>query len=155
MASILERGATISPLFTIPWVTKDLCRIDWLHCADQGITADWLGNIFKMFLEKLPGRSIEDRVTSLWTRVQEFYDQNNVQDRLQNLTRKMIKQPKKAPKLRGGAAHVRALVPFGLMLAEELLSGGSPAEEAALIGMRHLAECYKALSHDSVFSLTY
>lgn len=151
MAQILRNGLTISPLFSIPWVTKDICRIDWLHCADQGVAADYLANLFLMLAEKLPGRSIDARVSSLWARLQAFYDENNVDDRLQNLTKTMIKQPKKAPKLRGGAAQVRALVPFGLKMAEELLAGGTPKEEAALIGMRHLANCYAALSHEAIF----
>ena len=152
MQYILEDGQSISPLFSIPWVTKECCRIDWLHCADQGVSADYLGNLFYMLLPKLPGANMNARVGSLWTRVQRFYEEQGVGDRLQNLTLKMIKQSKKSPKLRGGAAHVRALVPLGLQLAQEYLSGGTPVEEAAFQGMRRLSECYKALSHDSVFA---
>ena len=152
MQYILENDARISPLFSIPWVTKDLCRIDWLHCADQGVAADYLGNLFHMLLPKLPGATMDDRVRSLWTRMQSFYEQHEVGDRLQNLTKLMIRQPKKSPKLRGGAAQVRALVPFGLLMADEYLAGGTPEEEAAFQGMRRLSECYEALSHTSVFA---
>ena len=151
MQTILENGAKISPLFTIPWVTKDLCRIDWLHCADQGVTADWLGNLFIMFVSKMEGGSHATRVNALWDRVQQFYTEKSVGDRLHNLLPTMLKQPKKSPKLRGSAAQVRALVPFALKCAEDLLAGGSPAEIAALVGTRHLSECYKALSHESIF----
>ena len=36
-------------------------------------------------------------------------------------------------------------------LAEELMAWGTPEEDAAHIGMRHLAKCYAALSHEAVF----
>ena len=148
---ILDNGQTISPLFSIPWVTKDICRIDWLHCADQGVTADYLGNLFVMIANKLPGANFKSRVEALWLKIQKFYEDYKVEDRLHMLLPTMLKQSKKAPKLRGSAAQVRALVPCALKLSQEILSRGTPVEEAAIVGMVHLDQCYKALSKDSIF----
>ena len=64
----------------------------------------------------------------------------------------MLKQSKKAPKLRGYAAQVRAFVPFARELAEELLSVHDPMENAARVGIYHLHQCYQSLSADSIFS---
>ena len=149
---ILERGQRVSPLLQAPWVTTRIFRIDWLHCADQGVTADWLGNLFGLIAAKLPGANVKARTTALWSLIQEAYAAGGVEDRLQNLTPTMIKQSKKAPKLRCSAAEARALVPIAHAMAQELLSAADPLECAARVGTHHLHECYRALSHESIFS---
>ena len=64
----------------------------------------------------------------------------------------MIRKDKKTPpKLRGKAAQVRALVPFGVQLAEKYLSDANEVEAAAKAGIRHLHQCYQSLSSDSAF----
>ena len=148
---ILENGATISPIFSLPGVTNHIFRIDWLHCVDQRIAADFLGNIFKISCKKLPGGSNKVRCAALWVRLQAFYTRNSVGDRLQNLVSTMFLQPKKAPKLRCSAAQCRAMIPFAL----ELVAGFSDhdvVESTAKLAMMLLDQCYKALSHSSMFA---
>ena len=148
---ILENGATISPISSLPGVTNQIFRIDWLHCVDQGIAADFLGNIFKISCNKLPGGSNKVRCAALWVRLQAFSTRNSVGDRLQNLVPTMFLQPKKAPKLRCSAAQCRAMIPFAL----ELVAGFSDhdvVESTAKLAMMHLDQCYKALSHSSMFA---
>ncbi len=87
-----------------------------------------------------------------FTRIDTAYKARNVQDRLQNLTHTMIKQEKKKPKLRCSGAQCRALVPIVLDLAHKHLDVGKPVEQAALVGMIKLDQCYKALSSESIFS---
>ena len=60
----------------------------------------------------------------------------------------MIKQQKKAPKLRGSAAQVRALVPFGVQAANEYLDGTKETDVAAAAMICHLNACYWALSRE-------
>lgn len=139
-------------MFEAPFVTTSIFRIDWLHCADQGCAADYLGNILLLCAGKLPGNNLKAKCLVLWGKVQEFYKEESVQDRLQNLTLTMLKQPKKAPKLRASAAQCRALVPFAHKLSQELLSTASPIEGTAKQGMFHLCECYKTLSADCIFA---
>ena len=63
----------------------------------------------------------------------------------------MIKQPRKAPKLRCSAAQLRALIGFGRELAVEFFTDpGSPVEEAARVAMVELHRCYMSLSAESI-----
>ena len=82
IADIISRGLSVSPLFAVPWVTSSIFRVDWLHCADLGVAADYLGNLFWSALPKLPGRSRKERVSVLWGEVQAFYKTYNVCDKL-------------------------------------------------------------------------
>ena len=128
--------------------------MDWLHCADLGVTADYVGNVFQMLVEQCDalGRSKEKRCAELWRRIQAYYREHGVKDQLQNLSLSMICQEKKAPKLRGSAACVRAIVPCANELAQLLLFDGNPDQRAAKVGMAHLNKCYQALSAASIFS---
>jgi len=143
---LLRKHGMLSPIFQVPWLTNEQFRIDWLHCSDQGVSADFLGNVFKVLLTKMEGGTKKARVSSLWRLVQQFYVANNVRDRLPTLTEKMIQQDTKPPKLRGSAGCVRALVPCALELAHAHLSAHDPVESAIRSGIHALNECYKCLS---------
>ena len=65
---IRDNGQIISPLMLAPWVKIDIFRPDWLHCADQGVTADYIGNLFLLISEKLQGANKDLRVAALWRR---------------------------------------------------------------------------------------
>ena len=149
---ILECGHVVSPLFNAPGVTMSIFRVDWLHAADQGVTADFLGNLLILLSTKCTGNNHQERVADLWGKIQSWYSENNIEDRLQNLVDTMLKQPKKAPKLRASAAHCRALVPFAQQEANRLLDDSQPEEAAAKIAMFHLSQCYRALGSDSMFA---
>ena len=148
---ILESGRPLCPLLEVPWCNVDIFRIDWLHCADQGVTADYLGNLFIMISGACVGNNKAERTADLWQRIRAKYAANGVSDRLQNLIPTMLQSDKKAPKLRCSAAQCRALVPIAHALSQELLSD-APREAAAKTGMMHLHRCYEALSGDSIFA---
>ena len=150
---IMELGRPVSPILQAPWCNSRIFRIDWLHAVDQGIAADWMGSLFTLALTKMPGRSKEAKVTVLWDKAQEYYGRRRIEDRLQNLTPKMIKQEHKSPKLRCSAACCRALIGFGKELVDELfVADPSPVEEAARVGMHSLDMCYRCLSNAVIFS---
>ena len=142
----------MSPLFNAPGVHLRIFRVDWLHAADQGITADCWGNLLLLLSKKSRGTNSQQRVADLWSRIQNWYQEHYIEDRLQNLVETMLKQPKKAPKLRASAAQCRALVPFALQEANRLLDDSVPEEAAANNAMFHLEQCYRALSRDSIFA---
>jgi hypothetical protein len=148
---ILESGRPLCPLLEVPWCSVAIFRIDWLHCADQGVTADYLGNLFIMIAGKCVGNNKKERTADLWQRIRAKYAANHVDERLQNLIPTMLQGDGKAPKLRCSAAQCRALVPIAHALAQELLSN-APREAAAKTGMTHLNRCYEALSGDSIFA---
>ena len=149
---IRENGQLISPLLQAPWVDTSIFRVDWLHCADLGVTADWLGSQFIMISKKLPGRSRKVQCQALWGLMQDFYKSDSVTDRLQGFRPSMLQMPGKAPKLRASAAQCRALVPFASKLSQERLDAADHIEAAARRGMMSLHECYRALSKDSIFA---
>jgi hypothetical protein len=147
LAELLARGAIINPILQVPGVDAAIFRVDWLHSADQGVAADFLGCLFKLCATLLPGASVNARTRALWLRVVAFYEANDVHDRLPKLVPTAIqKTARTPPKLRGSAACVRALVPFGQQLADALLVDGDAIHDAAKAAAKHLAACYECLS---------
>ena len=149
MERMLQDGGSVSPAFSIPWLTLDALRIDWLHCADQGVTAVFLGGLFHMFLsDRTYGNNEEDRCARLWASIQDFYNREQTPDRLHNLTVTMVKPKRGAIELSGSGAQVRSLVPF----AKEMVDGwAEPLDVEAFTArscMRHLARCYFFLQHN-------
>ena len=152
LMSLIVANGTWNPIWLVPYIDACVFRIDWLHCADQGCAADYIGNLLWLVQAKLPEANVKARVTNLWMQISDEYKAREVADRLQNLTPLMIKQDKKGPKLRCSGAQCRALVPIALHLAQKHLDARQPLEQAALVGMQKLDQCYQALSQDSIFS---
>ena len=147
---VLERaladGGSLSPIFSFPWVSTASLRIDWLHCADQGVTAVFLGGLFHWVLSQRGwGPNEEARCAQLWREIQFFYDMGHIADRLHNLTVTMIKPKKGSIELTGSGAQIRSLVPFALRLVNSWAEPLGPEEFAARSSMRHLARCYEFL----------
>lgn len=145
LATMRGEGRVISPIFSAPFVHCGIFRFDWLHAVDQGVAADFLGNLFMLVASKLPGASEKERTRALWARIQEWYSAHSTADRLQDLVPGMLRKPRSAPKLRSSAAQCRALVPFGAAVAQEVL-GDLPLEVAAKVAAEQLGLCYRYLS---------
>ena len=105
MLGILQCGFLPSPLFSAPWVALGIFQIDWLHAADHGVTAEYLGNLLFYLLRKFPAKDNETRVKLLWADVQRFYDTSGAQDRINNLSPQTLRQTKKSPTLKASAAQ--------------------------------------------------
>ena len=148
---MLEKGLLLSPLISCPCFRISCFLVDWLHCADLGVTSDFLAGLFLLVCKKLGGASHTAQVNSLWHKMHEFYNRTAATSRLDMLKPSMLKQPKKTPKLRAKAAEARALVPFGLEVAREFLDDSVVLEHTAKVAMQHLSQCYDLLSPE-VFS---
>jgi hypothetical protein len=120
--------------------------MDWLHVADLGVTADVLGNIFKMLLGKMAGGTDKDRCGNLFLDIITYYNNTAVDSRLDNLTLSMLGKAGKPPKLRAKGAEARFLVPYALEATQRLLAQDHPVEGAARQLVAHLAACYDCLS---------
>ena len=153
MADLVARGKKVSPIFSVHGVKNTIFRVDWLHIVDQGIGADFLGNLFEMIIDKLPGRNIDLRCQHLWAEIQRYYEVYDVKDRLKTFEHKNIRPTaEKPPKLRGcNAASCRALILFGYQAAQRHLDDADPQEAAAKAAARHLWLCYQSLSSAAVF----
>ena len=144
---ISQEGEHLSPLFSCPWMSLSSLRIDWLHVADQGISAVYLGGLFHMLLsDRALGANEDARCRVLWEEIQAFYLQHQTADRLFNLTKTMVKPRKGSIELAGSGAQIRALIPFGLQVVEAWPAEVSAEKYAARACMRHLAECYSFLA---------
>ena len=146
---VVEDGGSISPLFSFPFVTMASLRIDWLHCADQGVTSVFLGGLFHWVLcQRAYGPNEEVRCAQLWLDIQGYYRQEHVQDKLHNLTVSMIKPKTGSIELTGSGAQIRSLVPFGKALVDAWDEPLGPEAFAARSSMRHLSRCYEFLRAD-------
>lgn len=146
MLRILQRRGRVCPLLECPWVTTRIFRMDWLHVSDLGVAADFLGIFFHFVIELFPGSSKKDRCTNLYQEILAFYENNNVSDRFDCMLPTFFEPADSGYKLRGGAAKVRALVPFAWQLAQEVLDTSVPVEAAIRQAAFHLNEVYQALS---------
>ena len=84
------KDSGVCPLFSAPGVTGNIFLIDWLHAADQGVSADLLGNVLKMALPKFPGKNLKERCAALFQDISEYYKREEVEDKLDNLAPTVI-----------------------------------------------------------------
>ena len=143
---IMRSRGKVNPLLTAPWVKTKIFRMDWLHCADLGCTADFIGNFFHEVLPKFAGASKKERCASLFQEMQAHYDETGVEDRYDCMLPTFFEPDSGPYKLRGSAAKIRALVPFVWHLAQEILDINVPKEAALRQAAFHLHEVYNALS---------
>ena len=147
----MESGRRISPIFSVFGVETYLFRIDWLHCVDAGVGADFAGNIFEAMLPKLPGSNKPQRCHALNDKLQEFYGRTGTEDKLKNFKLASFSRPSKnqPAKLKGSAAQVRAIIPFVKELVDDLGDSAVAKEAAMQIAAKHLSHCYQCLAKSS------
>ena len=140
-----EEGFAVTPLLSVPGVSIQTFRRDWLHAVDQGVAADFLGSFFKKILAKFEAPNRKARCRLLWLKIQEWYATNDVQDRLVGLKCAGIQGTKGSPKLKGSAAAVRALVPFAAEYAAIHLDRTDLVENSIIVAAENLKLCYDCL----------
>ena len=145
----LERST--SPIMGCPFVNISIFQIDWLHAVDKAVAADFCGSFLSSLLPKMRGTNKDEQCKQcrdLFLKLQKWYTDNGTKDRLANLTAAMLqKQASKPPKLRGGAAQVRATVPFVNFLAQEYCRDDNVWESSLKAAAGHLSRCYDCLDH--------
>ena len=55
ISCIWRSGAKVNPLFSAPYVSLDVIRIDWLHAADMGAATDFQAGTLWTLERKVPG----------------------------------------------------------------------------------------------------
>ena len=121
LESLASRGKNPNPLFTLPNVSNDTMKPDWMHTCDEGIGALCAGQVLKELLNHYPGSNQDSRVKALWEHIVNIYDAQGVPaaKRLKNLTMKDIVKTKKAPDLDKKAAETRYFCPHLVTLTTE------------------------------------
>ncbi len=62
-----QQSKLVSKIFSAPYVETCIFRIDWLHAVDQGVAADFMGNLFWLCLDKYPGANRKvPSIGALW-----------------------------------------------------------------------------------------
>ena len=148
---ILLLGHTLCPLMEAPGFRSSIVKIDWLHSVDQGVGADFLGNVFLLLCRKMEGRNKKERLRALMLRLNAWYTDNKVTSRLNTLTPGMIRKQKASPKLRCKAAECRALIPFAEYAARRWFDDADPEEATAKQMTIHLNTLYGTLSSATIF----
>ena len=151
LVDMMENYTMYSPIFEAPFVDIHTFAIDWLHCCDLGVCQDFLGNAMFLMQQKMPGRTVNDRINQLFVHIREYYKQHSVQDQLGALTLLMIRKPNKSPKLRSKAGEARGLVGWVKEACDQFLRGfgESSEEDTCRIAASHLYACYNNLSQES------
>ena len=147
LSRIQQQGLSISPLFGTPFLSSKQFLIDWLHVADQGISAIFLAGLFFLALPKMPGQTQDQKISFLYGLIFEYYEANDITARLDNLTFKMLGKRAK-PKLRAKAAEVRALIDFAANFAQTYLNPEDLVEQSVASAALYLQKCYSNLSHN-------
>ncbi len=143
-----RRGKRVCPLFAVFGIFNTLFKVDWLHCADLGVGADFLGNLFDYLVQhSMPGNNKDARCRALGEHVTAYYTATNVEGQLKEFLPKTCASEKKKrpPKLKGSAATTRALIRFGDQMARQFLSDADPIEQAIKTAAHHLLNCYNSL----------
>ena len=57
LAKILTSGENVSPLLMVPFAAMRILMLDWLHCVDLGVAAEFIGQMIRYFIvqKKVPG----------------------------------------------------------------------------------------------------
>lgn len=138
-----------SPLLGIPFFDLSMLVLDWLHIVDLGISQQFLGSTFKHIAKKIPERSFELQCKALHSKMKFFYRSTEVSSRLDMLKPTMIQAAGKPfPKLRAKAGETRALVPFCMLLCQEMLDRENEFEHTMLKCSEALNDCYQQLSKE-------
>ena len=150
---LLQARGPLCKIFDFPGFNSKLFRIDWLHCADLGISAKMFGAILHLSVGMARyGPNQHERVTVVWARLLAWYDIEGVTcNRLKSLPLKRFKQQNQRPCLKASAGQIRALVPWFLAEVRSwTLEDFKPQLHRVVQGvkraMEHLAMCYQCLS---------
>lgn len=151
---IIAGGGSVSPLFSTPGLQHDMFVLDWLHIVDQGISADFQGNLLYMLVPRMPGNNNIERCKALFLEIKQYYALHRTDVRYTNLVITMLRKKQNSPKLRGRAAEVRGLVDFSAQAAQRWLDSGVEFEASIKEAMLLLQQCYNCLSKGSFHAAT-
>ena len=144
------RGEGIEPscLFGLPGVSRDSITIDILHALDLGCAQDIVGNVMWSYMQSgcCIGPNRKAHIDYIVKKMKMHYKAMHTPNRLQTLTKDMLNQRNKGPKLRAKGAETRNVVPFAVQLAQELHQyDPTPENETILQMVASLMDYYLCL----------
>ena len=139
-------GRVASVIFSLPGVDPSICRPDWMHAVDLGVTADICGHVFMELLRVFRGKQ-ETACARLWRELQEWYDATRVpaSNRYGKMKLSMFKKEHAAPQLSGKAIEVRTIVPFLRVMCAKYFAADNVRQGTICGLVAHLVACYECL----------
>ena len=125
----------------------DVCRIDWMHVMDLGVSADFVGQLLIYVLSREPGANREVRMINLNKRLEAAYARTGSGKVIDRVTEGFLNLPNYG-KLKAHPAEVRALIPVAVDTVRQAVTGASPVELSIQQAMHFLQEMYEGLSSD-------
>ena len=96
----LTNALPVAPLFGLHhFDIAKICRLDWLHAADQGVTADYIGQQYKFLLPRLGGGTPSLELDVLWKDIQSGYERHPTESKLDTLTAAMLSPSARFPEI--------------------------------------------------------
>ena len=100
LAKILTSGENASPLLMVPFADMRIMMLDWLHCVELGVAAEFIGQMLWYFIvkKKVPGGKQDERMRHMHLLMVDYYDRqppDMSKDRLPFLGRGTIQGKKK------------------------------------------------------------
>jgi hypothetical protein len=143
----LKQTGKSCALWSVPGCSSEIVMVDWLHCADLGVSADVLGNVLLELVESMPGQDRNVRMSALWKEISDEYTAQGLaaEKRFPTLRLNSFLVAGKSPKLKGKAAHVRYIVPVVDRVVQKLLQPSDAHLKTVMSCVRHLAECYQSI----------
>ena len=141
-----------TPLLGVPFFDMSIICLDWLHIMDIGVSLHWLGSVFVLLSEKLPGNNVDQRCKALHLRMKNYYKEYGIDSQMPLLKASMLYKDKKkssssaSPKLRAKAGEAKGLILFSLLQCTALLNNRDSFEAAVIQCAQHLHNCYQQLS---------
>ena len=154
IANVTGMGKTLSVFWH--WEEHDpavLVRPDWLHAVDRGIGADIAGGLLLEMAQNCPGRSLKERVASLWQDLQKVYKDNKTEYRIDTLTPQKLNKGGNVPTLKALAAQVRLLMHLLPILAEKHFDFRIPHQLACQKLARFIGKAYTYMESNQLQKL--
>jgi hypothetical protein len=112
------------------------------------VAATFLGSYLTYLAGKFTGSTLQQRLSNVFLDIQRYYEENQVDSRLDNLKPSMLSKKGQTPVLSCKAAQARFLVPYAKESADRML--GDTPEELTITGMAtELLGCYDCLRRSS------
>ena len=149
----LQRKGRLCKIFDMPAFDSSLFRVDWLHAADLGVTANFFGAVLHLCIS-LPffGPNQAARLAFVWSCGSEAARCPLVKEnQLKVLPLKRFKHIRSKPCLKASGGQIRALAPWFLKFAnswqiQDMGEAFIPELELAKGAIADLAKCYDTLS---------
>ena len=126
-------------------VPSKLLRPDWLHAFDHGKGADIAGGLLYEMSHHSHGRSLKERVASIWQEIQQLYNELGADYKLDTLTPEKLNRGKKSkstPTLKALASQVRHFMPLLPLLAGKFFDERDPHQLACQKLARFVSQVY-------------